>query len=207
MIGPDSLSFPVASRRTAGYMPVFGQEKPPAGLMKAGVGGAEKSAAFAPVYAEKPAPDGDSGFIAFLKGVIDIVNPLQHIPVVSAIYRHVTGDEIAPMARIAGDALYGGPLGAAVGMADVALEKTTGRDMGETAFALLGGGKGQDAPVMVAQHAPYAVSEIVWNAPPEEPAPQAVPREMMARQMMDALDKYGAMKRAEYAPSSVAGSF
>lgn len=43
--------------------------------------------------------------------ILDIVNPLQHIPVVSTIYRMVTGDEISMGARMAGGALFGGPLG------------------------------------------------------------------------------------------------
>lgn len=42
---------------------------------------------------------------------IDMINPLEHIPVVSSIYRAVTGDTINPVARIAGDVLYGGILG------------------------------------------------------------------------------------------------
>lgn len=42
---------------------------------------------------------------------LDIINPLQHIPVVSTIYRMVTGDEIGVGSRLAGGALFGGPLG------------------------------------------------------------------------------------------------
>ncbi|MBT5663730.1 MAG: hypothetical protein HOJ06_00205, partial [Rhodospirillaceae bacterium] len=34
--------------------------------------------------------------------VLDIINPLQHIPVVSTLYRELTGDEISPGARMAG---------------------------------------------------------------------------------------------------------
>ncbi len=44
---------------------------------------------------------------------VDMVNPLQHIPVVSTIYRAVTGESINPVSRIAGDALYGGVFGLA----------------------------------------------------------------------------------------------
>lgn len=86
-------------------------------------------------------PDDESGagggFIAFLKNIIDIINPLQHIPVISTIYRHLTGDEISPAARLAGDTLYGGPIGAAVAMADITTEKITGRDVGGTVMAML----------------------------------------------------------------------
>lgn len=93
--------------------------------------------------AANPAPTAESGnpFLSFLKGVIDIINPLQHIPVVSTLYRHFTGDEISPAAHFIGDALYGGPLGGAVAAVDIAYEKTTGQDMGATVLASMMGGK------------------------------------------------------------------
>ena len=43
--------------------------------------------------------------------LLDIVNPLHHIPVVSTVYRMITGDEIGMGARMAGSVLYGGPYG------------------------------------------------------------------------------------------------
>lgn len=55
---------------------------------------------------------GEDGFT--FGDIIDIVNPLQHIPIVSNIYRKITGDTIAPAMEIAGGALFGGPLGAAI---------------------------------------------------------------------------------------------
>lgn len=55
-------------------------------------------------------PFGDDGLT--FADVIDIVNPLQHIPVISTFYRKLTGDTIDPAMRIAGGALFGGPLGA-----------------------------------------------------------------------------------------------
>jgi hypothetical protein len=42
--------------------------------------------------------------------IIDVINPLQHIPVVSTIYWELTGDKISPAARMAGGALFGGPI-------------------------------------------------------------------------------------------------
>jgi len=44
---------------------------------------------------------------------IDMINPLEHIPVLSSIYRAYEGETISPVSRIAGDTLYGGALGAA----------------------------------------------------------------------------------------------
>ncbi|MEQ8427368.1 MAG: hypothetical protein RLT87_12835 [Gammaproteobacteria bacterium] len=54
--------------------------------------------------------------------LLDIINPLQHIPLVGSIYRHITGDEIKPVMKIAGGALFGGPLGAAISVASVAFD-------------------------------------------------------------------------------------
>ncbi|MSQ67469.1 MAG: hypothetical protein EXR83_04655 [Gammaproteobacteria bacterium] len=46
--------------------------------------------------------------------VLDVVNPLQHIPLVSTLYRRLTGDAIDPAMQLAGGALYGGPVGVAL---------------------------------------------------------------------------------------------
>lgn len=62
---------------------------------------------------------------------VDIINPLQHIPLVSSIYRHVTGDEIKPPARIIGGGIFGGPLGMASAMVNSVVEDQTGKDIGE----------------------------------------------------------------------------
>lgn len=48
--------------------------------------------------------------------LLDIINPLQHIPGVNTLYREITGDEASVRSRIAGSSLYGliaGPLGMA----------------------------------------------------------------------------------------------
>ena len=44
---------------------------------------------------------------------LDMINPLQHIPVLSSLYRAATGDTISPISRVAGDTLYGGIMGLA----------------------------------------------------------------------------------------------
>ncbi len=43
--------------------------------------------------------------------LIDVVNPLHHLPVVGTIYRTITEDTINPVMKLAGGALFGGPLG------------------------------------------------------------------------------------------------
>ena len=63
---------------------------------------------------------GDDGFN--FKDVLDLVNPLQHIPVVGNVYRKLTGDVLAPAMRVAGGALFGGPLGAGLSLVGLAVE-------------------------------------------------------------------------------------
>ena len=78
--------------------------------------------------------------------VLDLLNPLQHIPLVSAAYRAVTGEDIHPAARVAGDVLYGGAIGAASsilsgagGALNSAMQEETGHDaVGQVVTAMLG---------------------------------------------------------------------
>lgn len=70
--------------------------------------------------------------------VLDVVNPLQHIPIVNSIYRAVTGDEIAAPARVMGGILFGGVIGGAAAIANAVLEQSTGHDVGGHMMASLG---------------------------------------------------------------------
>lgn len=229
-------------------------------------------AASGPANSAAPAAAGEENlsFVGFIKGLFDVINPLQHIPVVGTLYRHITGDEIAPVARFAGDALYGGPIGGAIAAVDIAWEKSTGKDMGETVMAALTGPAVPDDGTQVAQnlnnqispaageHAAVDMNDIIWNTSfplppppavsragaseigpadastpaspvlqakgnasvfrlttpeagstialqaqeaPADTAGQAVPPELIAAKMMEALDKYAAMKRDGLAPA------
>jgi len=60
--------------------------------------------------------------------LIDLVNPLQHVPVLGNLYRRFTGDIAAPAIRVAGGALFGGPLGAAFAAASVMLKQIVNPD-------------------------------------------------------------------------------
>ena len=80
-------------------------------------------------------PFSDDGF-SFLD-LIDVVNPLHHIPVVGPIYREITGDVIGVLPRITGSTLFFGPIGAGLATADVVLEETTGKDAGKHILAML----------------------------------------------------------------------
>lgn len=96
--------------------------------------------------------DGDAGTKAFgedgleLSDLIDVINPLQHIPVLSSIYRSLTGDEIAPAARLAGGALFGGPVGLASAFVGGVIEDSTDQTIGDVVVAAFSG-DGDEAPV------------------------------------------------------------
>ena len=78
---------------------------------------------------------GSDGFT--FGDIFDIINPLQHIPIVSTIYRAITGDDIAVAPKVAGGALFGGVIGLVVSIIDTAIEQITGQDAGEHILALL----------------------------------------------------------------------
>lgn len=71
--------------------------------------------------------------------LLDMVNPLQHIPIVSTLYRGITGDEIKPVARIIGGTVFGGPAGGAMSLANVIIEEETGKDITGNVIAMVQG--------------------------------------------------------------------
>jgi len=80
---------------------------------------------------------GEDGFS--IGDILDIVNPLHHIPIISHFYREWTGDEIGDFPRMAGGALFGGPLGFASSFANIIIEDTSGDDIaGHIQTALFG---------------------------------------------------------------------
>jgi len=83
--------------------------------------------ALAPSGSQSVRSDGKEPF-AF-KDIIDIVNPLHHVPVVNMVYRGLTGDEIKPASQIVGGGLYGGPIGAVSGTLSAVSQIKTGQDI------------------------------------------------------------------------------
>lgn len=73
--------------------------------------------------------------------LLDIINPLHHIPVVGTLYRAITGDELAPAPRVMGGALFGGVIGFAAALVNAIIDEATGSDLGDKALALFTGDK------------------------------------------------------------------
>lgn len=72
---------------------------------------------------------GDDGFT--FGDLIDVINPLQHIPLVSTMYREASEDTIDAGSRIMGSTLFFGPIGLASAVTNVLIEEGTGQDIGE----------------------------------------------------------------------------
>jgi hypothetical protein len=106
--------------------------------------------------------------------LLDTINPLQHIPVVSTIYRWLTGDTPGNVARIVGDGLFGGPLGLAAGAFSVAVKEETGKDPGELVLALVSGESSNGGKTQIAAADPTA-SNAAAAPPPDPPASSPVP--------------------------------
>lgn len=70
---------------------------------------------------------------------LDIINPLQHIPLISQIYRELTNDQIKPGARIIGGAVFGGGVGLATSSVNAVVEEETGKDVPTNLIASLSG--------------------------------------------------------------------
>lgn len=77
---------------------------------------------------------GEDGFT--FMDFLDILNPLQHIPVIGTLYRQLSGDRIDPGSRVLGSTLFFGPFGAIASIGDVLIQDATGKDIGEHMMAL-----------------------------------------------------------------------
>ncbi|MFV3076573.1 hypothetical protein [Niveispirillum fermenti] len=109
--------------------------------------------------ASRPAAaEGDTGGGMSFWDVLDVINPLQHIPVVNKIYQAVTGDTIGTPAKIAGAALFFGPVGVALASADAVVEKTTGKDTLGQVADLLGLDTDKPAAAPAGEDDPFTVT-------------------------------------------------
>ena len=129
------------------YMP--GREEMEPGT-NALVGGAKTAPAEA--TAQQPGAVAESNFFGpdglTFGDLLDVLNPLQHLPVIGDLYRSMTGDEISAGARISGGTLYGGPLGFLSALANTVIEEATGKDIGGNLLAQITGGDAADSVVL-----------------------------------------------------------
>ncbi|MFD2261841.1 hypothetical protein ACFSM5_03010 [Lacibacterium aquatile] len=96
--------------------------------------------------------------------VLDMVNPLHHLPIIGPIYRELTGDTLSPGARLIGGTLFGGPVGLVASAMELGVQEEFGRDPGGMLIAAI---KGED---IAPNYAPDAV--LVGEAVPTGDATQ-----------------------------------
>ena len=86
-----------------------------------------------------------SGAGSMFKNVLDVVNPLHHIPVVSTLYEAASGDRPNPVPRILGGLLFGGVIGMVLGIANSIIQEASGKDIGGNILAMVKG-EGGNSP-------------------------------------------------------------
>lgn len=123
--------------RTAGPMPFFGKMVQDSLLQAQSAGLAYAPASQAADRAASLAYQNKQPGMTF-GDVVDMVNPLQHLPVIGTLYRKLSGDTISPISSIIGGALFGGPVGAVASTVNVIVKDRTGRDVAENAFSMVG---------------------------------------------------------------------
>jgi len=127
----------------------------PYDLLPKELGGTASSSAKAAAPEAKPAvetsAEPDSEWHVSFGDLLDVVNPLQHLPIVGTVYRALTHDQIKTPEKIAGDTLYGGVWGLAGSVADVAFERFTGHNFGDTMLAMLTGHHDDAKPPAIAK--------------------------------------------------------
>ncbi len=116
------------------------------------------------------------------RDIVDIINPLQHIPIVATIYRNMTGERIGAVPRVIGGALWGRLGGFVSGLVNAVVDWFTGKDIGDHIYSALFGHPSESAnetmvaqapePSLSATIAPPPVQEI--SAVPVQPSPAAI---------------------------------
>lgn len=166
--------------------------------------------------------DSEFGFADFL----DIINPLQHIPVVGTAYREITGDTIRAPSRILGGALFGGFIGAASSVVNAVIEEGSGKDIGGHVVEMARNNAQNPDEIRLAQIQPVE-RELLFEQPETTQSgaqraqyaaytdtydmkesdkyesstgfQQQVPHEAVAERMMRALDQYQALLQERHA--------
>lgn len=132
--------------RTAGFIPVWKNAPSPQNTIEHNIQSALNASTIRPtdntLAFTAPQASGAETTSSFGFGdLLDMINPLQHLPVVGHLYREFTGDTIRPIGQIIGGGLFAGPLGAAGGLLNAIVQEETGKDVTGNAFAMMFDGK------------------------------------------------------------------
>jgi len=124
---------------------------------------------------------------------VDIINPLQHIPIVSTTYRLATNDDAGMGSRPLGGALFGGPLGILITGLTAIFEEVSGGAVEEHAASLRDTLTGEDnADSQIA-----ATQEKVFLLLPLSKSKMILPR-CLVRKSRGQKKQYGRLHRTIY---------
>ncbi|HXP98131.1 MAG TPA: hypothetical protein VN809_15565 [Telmatospirillum sp.] len=141
-------------------------------------------------------PDGPS-----FSDLLDVINPLQHIPIINTLYQHLTGDKEGVVADVLGGALWGGVIGLGAAVANLLIEDNTGKSVGDHVYALF---SDDDSPTAVAKgDEKTGQSAVAQNA---SPALQSPPNTMFDLSGANGTASPGQATQANEGPV-VAGDF
>ena len=130
--------------------------------------------ALSPIQAKASGKPDDTETLADRMSVgfedlLDVVNPLQQLPVVSSVYREATGTDISIPARLVGGLLFGGPAGLVGSAAMVLFEEITGDSvLGHLERLIDGSGENAAPPATASTPLPWMKDsgETADAAPP-----------------------------------------
>lgn len=136
---------------------------------------------------------GDSDDSPSFWDLLDVINPLQHIPIVNEIYQDLTGDKIGVAARLAGGGLFGGPIGLVASAIGCLIEEETGDSIGGHVVALF---KDDENPAPQVAQAPAQAEtqnagkpvQVAMAAPVESEMPSTVAANASGATMMFSAD-------------------
>jgi hypothetical protein len=126
------------------------------------------------------------------RDVIDAVNPLNHIPIVSDLFASATEHKPSTASKLIGGTLLGGPIGFVASLATVMFENATGESPTQAAYAALTNTK--TPPTQLAAAAPQTPPEPIELAalsPAAAPTMNQSPRKPISTKDKAVLDLYG----------------
>jgi hypothetical protein len=97
--------------------------------------------------------------------VLDAINPLQHIPIVSTIYREATGSEIKALPNMIGGAIFGGIFGLIGAAVDSVVKEASGATIGHHLLAAVGLADDKEPEVTVTDLSTGQVVPEITGAP------------------------------------------
>ena len=105
--------------------------------------------------------------------VLDAINPLNHIPIVSDIFSAATGHTASAASKLVGGTLLGGPIGFIASLANVIYEDATGTSPARALYAAITGDAPEATQVAASEPAagkPETLAALVPASAPFEAA-------------------------------------